>query len=49
MPQEAETHPSNWQEPAILLMLREWTSYGYEMMERMAKFGIEAMNPGTLC
>jgi PadR family transcriptional regulator PadR len=31
----------------ILLMLREWNSYGYEMMERMAQFGLEAMNSGT--
>ena len=32
----------------VLLMLREWNSYGYELMERMAVFGLEAMNPGTL-
>ena len=34
--------------PVILLMLREWNSYGYELMERASKFGFEAMNPGTL-
>ncbi|MBV9454486.1 MAG: helix-turn-helix transcriptional regulator, partial [Rubrobacter sp.] len=27
---------------------REWNSYGYELMERAAAFGFEAMNPGTL-
>ena len=45
---EAHARPRNWQEPVILLMLREWNSYGYELMERMAEFGLEAMNPGTL-
>ncbi len=34
--------------PVILLCLREWNSYGYELMERAATFGFEAMNPGTL-
>jgi poly-beta-hydroxybutyrate-responsive repressor len=34
--------------PVILLTLREWNSYGYELMERAAAFGFEAMNPGTL-
>jgi poly-beta-hydroxybutyrate-responsive repressor len=28
-------------------MLREWSSYGYELMEKMAAFGLAAMNPGT--
>jgi poly-beta-hydroxybutyrate-responsive repressor len=32
----------------ILLALREWNSYGYELMEQAAAFGFEAMNPGTL-
>ncbi len=34
--------------PVILLTLRELNSYGYELMERTAAFGFEAMNPGTL-
>jgi PadR family transcriptional regulator PadR len=40
--------PKNWLVPVILLSLREWNSYGYELMERAAAFGFEAMNPGTL-
>jgi PadR family transcriptional regulator PadR len=40
--------PRNWLVPVILLALREWNSYGYELMERAAAFGFEAMNPGTL-
>ncbi len=34
--------------PVVLLSLREWDSYGYELMERTVTFGFEAMNPGTL-
>src|SRR5918998_4990510 len=43
-----EARPRNWLVPVILLMLREWNSYGYELMERATGFGFEAMNPGTL-
>src|SRR5919202_1322530 len=45
---ETEARPRNCLEPVILLTLREWNSYGYELMERTAAFGFEAMNPGTL-
>jgi PadR family transcriptional regulator PadR len=45
---EVEVRPRNWLVPVILLSLREWNSYGYELMERTAVFGFEAMNPGTL-
>ena len=37
----------NWLVPIVLLMLREWSSYGYELMEKMATFGLAAMNPCT--
>ncbi len=40
--------PRNWLEPVILVTLREWNSYGYELMKQAATFGFEAMNPGTL-
>jgi PadR family transcriptional regulator, regulatory protein PadR len=40
--------PRNWLEAVILLSLREWSSYGYELMGRARMFGFEAMNPGTL-
>ena len=43
-----EVKPRNWLVPVILLTLREWNSYGYELMERATAFGFEAMNPGTL-
>ena len=37
----------NWVVPVVLLMLGEWNSYGYELMEKMATFGLNAVNPGT--
>src|ERR671929_1046806 len=43
-----EGRPRNWLVPVMLLALREWNSYGYELMERATAFGFEAMNPSTL-
>jgi poly-beta-hydroxybutyrate-responsive repressor len=37
----------NWLVPVLLLMLREWSSYGYQLMEKMAAFGLTTMNAGT--
>ena len=45
---EADPRPRNFLVPLIILTLREWNSYGYELMERMGAFGFEAINPGTL-
>ena len=43
-----EAWSKNWLQPVLLLMLREWSSYGYELMEKMTTFGLAAMNPGTV-
>ena len=43
-----EGRPRNWLVPVMLLSLREWNSYGYELMERAAALGFETMNPGTM-
>ena len=43
-----EPRPKNWLEPVILVSLRDWNSYGYELMERLTQFGFEVMNPGTM-
>lgn len=40
--------PSNLLMPLILVSLRQWNSYGYELMEKTAAFWQEAINPGTL-
>src|SRR5579863_9310634 len=42
-----EAWSKNWLVPVVLLMLRELSSYGYELMEKMAAFGLNAMNAGT--
>ena len=42
-----EAWAKNWHVPVILLMLRGWNSYCYELMEKMSTFGLNAMNPGT--
>jgi len=42
-----EAWSRNWLVPILLLMLRQWSSYGYELMEKMSTFGLNAMNPGT--
>src|SRR5215212_4335010 len=41
-----DVRPKNWLTPVALLTLREKSSYGYELMDRIA--GFEAINPGTL-
>lgn len=43
-----DTRPRNWLTPVLLVMLREESSHGYELMERIAQFGFEQINPGTL-
>ena len=40
--------PKKWLVPVVLLSLREWNSYGYELMGRARMFGFGALNPGTL-
>ncbi len=32
----------------MLLSIREWDSYGYELMERARSLGFGTMNPGTM-
>ena len=40
--------PPNWLVPMMLLSIREWDTYGYELMERARALGFETMNPGTM-
>lgn len=37
----------NWLVPVVLLMLQRWNSYGYELLEKIAAFGLAAINRGT--
>jgi PadR family transcriptional regulator, regulatory protein PadR len=43
-----DVRPRNWLTPVALVMLREEGTHGYELMERIAEFGFEQINPGTL-
>ena len=43
-----EVRPKNWLTPVTLVLLREETSYGYELMERVKEFGFAEINAGTL-
>jgi PadR family transcriptional regulator PadR len=43
-----DVRPNNWVTPVALLTLREKSSYGYELMDRIAGFGFKAIKPGTL-
>ena len=38
-----EAWSKNWLVPILLLMLRQWSSYGYELMEKMSTFGLAAI------
>lgn len=44
---DGEVRPANWPVPVILLCLREWNSYGYELMERAHAFGFGSMSAPT--
>jgi PadR family transcriptional regulator, regulatory protein PadR len=46
--QKVEARPRNWLTPVTLVLLREESSYGYELMERLEEFGFEQINAGTL-
>ena len=47
--QKVEARPKRWLTPVTLVLLKEETSYGYELMERMEEeFGFEQINPGSV-
>jgi PadR family transcriptional regulator len=43
-----EARPRNWITPVALVLLREESSYGYELMERLEQFDFEQISAGTL-
>ena len=45
---DTDTRPKNWLVPVTLVLLRQWSSYGYELMERTVELGFETINPGTV-
>src|SRR5215212_3259577 len=46
--QKIEARPRNWLTPVALVLLREESSYGYELMERLEGFGFEQISAGSL-
>src|SRR5215218_4944594 len=46
--QKIEARPRNWLTPVTLVLLKEESSYGYEIMERLEEFGFEQISAGTL-
>src|SRR5215208_7495787 len=47
--QKIEVRPRDWLTPVALLLLREESSYGYELMERLEQqFGFEQIRAQTL-
>ena len=44
----APTRPRNWLVPVTLVLLKEWSSYGYQLMDRSVELGFETVNPGTV-
>ena len=47
--QKVEARPRKWLTPVALVLLKEESSYGYELMERIEEeFGFEQINPGSV-
>lgn len=40
--------PNNWLVPTVLLLLRDLSSYGYDLMKALSGFGFAMLNPGPL-
>ena len=40
--------PRNWWVPVALVTLRQKSTHGYELMERLRQFGFEEIKPGTV-
>src|SRR5215203_7221717 len=43
-----EARPRNWLTPVTLVLLREESSYGYELMDRLEEFGFEQIRAQTV-
>jgi poly-beta-hydroxybutyrate-responsive repressor len=46
--QKIEVRPRDWLTPVALVLLREESSYGYELMERLEEFGFEEIRAQTV-
>jgi PadR family transcriptional regulator, regulatory protein PadR len=46
--QNIQVRPRDWLTPVALVIVREESSYGYELMERLEEFGFEQISAGSL-
>ena len=46
--QKIEVRPRDWLTPVALVLLREESSYGYEILEGLEGFGFEQISAGSL-
>lgn len=40
--------PRSWLTPYLLMLLRSWNAYGYELVRQLAVFGFGSVDPGTI-
>src|SRR5512140_1848850 len=45
---ESPTPPRSWLTPYLLMLLRSWQGYGYELVRHLAMFGFGWVDPGTV-
>jgi PadR family transcriptional regulator, regulatory protein PadR len=45
---KVRARPAKWLTPVALVVLREESSYGHELIERLQEFRFEEINPGSL-
>jgi PadR family transcriptional regulator, regulatory protein PadR len=45
---EGPNPPRSWLTPYLLMMLRSWQGYGYELVRQLALFGFGWVDPGTV-
>ena len=45
---EAPTPPRSWLTPYLLMLLRSWQGYGYELVRHLTLFGFGWVDPGTV-
>lgn len=45
---EGANPPRSWLTPYLLMMLRSWQGYGYELVRQLALFGFGWVDPGTV-
>jgi PadR family transcriptional regulator PadR len=45
---EIDVRPRNWMTPVALVVLREESCHGYELMDELEELGFGEINPGTL-